>query len=162
MSLGDDLSSCTVAEPCNDPITKKAVAALAVDRNIPVVVAAGNDNTDACRGAPASELMAYTVGSTSQSDSRSSFSNYGPCVDIFAPGSSIKSTWIGGTTKTNTISGTSMACPHVSGAFALLLGDQQFSNVQAAYDEMSSRATENAVNDARNTVNKLLYVGPTA
>ena len=162
MSLGDDLSSCTVAEPCNDPITKKAVAALAVDRNIPVVVAAGNDNTDACRGAPASELMAYTVGSTAQSDSRSSFSNYGPCVDIFAPGSSIKSTWIGSTTKTNTISGTSMACPHVSGAFALLLGDQQFSNVQAAYDEMSRRATENAVKDARNTVNKLLYVGPMA
>lgn len=159
MSLGDDLSSCTVAEPCNDPISKKAVAALAVDRNIPVVVAAGNDNTDACKGAPASEPMAYTVGSTTTSDSRSSFSNYGSCVDIFAPGSNIKSTWIGGTTSSRTISGTSMACPHVSGAFALLLADQEFATVQDAYDEMSRRATAEVVNDAR-SVNKLLYVGP--
>jgi subtilisin family serine protease len=159
MSLGDDLSSCTVEEPCNDPITKNAIAALARDRNIPVVVAAGNDNTDACKVAPASEPMAYTVGATTNSDARSSFSNWGNCLDIFAPGSNIKSTWRGSTTATSTISGTSMACPHVSGAFALLLAENSYSNVQQAYDAMSAKATVGKVTNSKTTNNKLLYVG---
>ena len=165
MSIGTDLQNCVpvatkpTQEECNNKAMKAASAAIALDKNIPVVASAGNDNTDACQVAPASEPMVYTVGSTTRSDQRSSFSNYGSCVDIFAPGSSITSTWIGGTTSTNTISGTSMACPHVSGAFALLLSEKSFPSAQAAYDEMSARSTDGQVKDPRNTVNRLLYVG---
>merc|ERR1711937_995785 len=84
-------------------------------------VAAGNDNGDACTKSPASEPAVITVGSTTNSDARSSFSNYGTCLDIFAPGSGITAAWIGSDTATNTISGTSMASPHVCGGVALLL-----------------------------------------
>jgi len=84
-------------------------------------VAAGNESTDACTRSPASTPAAITVGSTTSTDARSSFSNFGTCVDIFAPGSSITSAWHTGTTVTNTISGTSMASPHVAGVAALYL-----------------------------------------
>ena len=165
MSIGTDLSNCVpiatkpTQEECNNKAMKAASAAIAVDKNIPVVAAAGNDNTDACKVAPASEPMVFTVGSTTKYDQRSSFSNFGSCVDIFAPGSSITSTWIRGTTATNTISGTSMACPHVAGAFALLLSEMSFPNVQAAYDEMTARSTKGAIKDPKNSVNNFLYVG---
>jgi serine protease len=86
-----------------------------------VVVAAGNDNRDACSYSPARATDAITVGSTDNKDSRSSFSNYGTCVDVFAPGSSITAAWIPSATSTTTISGTSMACPHVAGMAAKLL-----------------------------------------
>jgi subtilisin family serine protease len=95
--------------------------AAAVKAGVTMVVAAGNNNNDACNFSPSSEPAAITVGSTSSSDARSFFSNFGQCVDIFAPGSSIKSSWIGSETATKTISGTSMACPHVAGAAALTL-----------------------------------------
>lgn len=97
----------------------------AVDRavadGITVVVAAGNENSDACRRSPASATSAITVGSTTNNDQRSSFSNFGSCLDLFAPGSSITSAWIGGSQATNTISGTSMAAPHVAGVVAAYL-----------------------------------------
>ncbi|XP_033102832.1 aqualysin-1-like [Anneissia japonica] len=94
-----------------------------------VSVAAGNSDADACNYSPARSSDAITVGATtisgtwSQYDDRSSFSNYGSCVDIFAPGSDITSTWHNSNTATNTISGTSMACPHVSGVAAVHLGN---------------------------------------
>jgi subtilisin family serine protease len=84
-------------------------------------IAAGNDNANACNGSPARVTTAITVGATANTDARSSFSNFGTCVNVFAPGTSITSTWIGSNTATNTISGTSMATPHVAGVAALVL-----------------------------------------
>src|SRR5262249_12353532 len=79
-------------------------------------VAAGNSSgANACNGSPARVPAAITVGSTTSTDARSSFSNIGPCLDIFAPGSGITSAWFTSDTATNTISGTSMATPHVVG-----------------------------------------------
>jgi serine protease len=85
------------------------------------VVAAGNENQNACNSSPSRVPAAITVGSSTRADQRSSFSNFGSCVDIFAPGSDILSTWIGSPSSTNTISGTSMASPHVAGVAALYL-----------------------------------------
>src|SRR4030095_13256016 len=84
-------------------------------------VAAGNDNADACNTSPARTPTALTVGATTSGDVRASFSNYGSCVDISAPGVGITSAWNSSNTATNTISGTSMATPHVTGAAAVFL-----------------------------------------
>eukprot|EP01111_Echinosteliopsis_oligospora_P009550 TRINITY_DN281_c0_g1_i2.p1 TRINITY_DN281_c0_g1~~TRINITY_DN281_c0_g1_i2.p1 ORF type:complete len:400 (-),score=149.06 TRINITY_DN281_c0_g1_i2:101-1300(-) len=85
---------------------------------MPYAVAAGNENQNACNTSPASVATAVTVGAITSTNSRSSFSNWGTCLDVFAPGSDILSDWIGSTTATNTISGTSMASPHVCGVLA--------------------------------------------
>lgn len=92
-----------------------------VRRGVTVVVAAGNDDLDACGDSPGNLSQVITVGSTTRQDQRSDFSNYGPCVDVFAPGSSIASAWIGSSSARRTISGTSMASPHVAGVAALYL-----------------------------------------
>jgi subtilisin family serine protease len=86
---------------------------------VPIAVAAGNSNTDACTQSPARAANAITTGSTTTSDARSSFSNFGTCVDIFAPGSGILSSYFSSDTATATLSGTSMASPHVAGVAAL-------------------------------------------
>lgn len=83
----------------------------AVAAGVVVVVAAGNSDVDACSISPAGAASAITVGSTTRTDVESWFSNSGPCVDVYAPGSDIKSAWITSTTATKTISGTSMAAP---------------------------------------------------
>nr|CAG8457694.1 2193_t:CDS:2 [Entrophospora candida]CAG8480997.1 11974_t:CDS:2 [Entrophospora candida] len=93
----------------------------AVDNGLIFAVAAGNDNKDACNYSPAASQKAITVGATTVGDERAWFSNHGQCVDVFAPGQDITSTWIGSSTATNTISGTSMASPHVAGLVAYYL-----------------------------------------
>jgi hypothetical protein len=98
----------------------RAVQAL-IDSGVSVVVAAGNSHKDACDFSPASVPAALTVSSTDRSDHISSFANYGSCVDIFAPGTDIMSTWNRKDYDTSLSSGTSMACPHVLGAIALHL-----------------------------------------
>ncbi|KAM3419909.1 hypothetical protein BST61_g3229 [Cercospora zeina] len=110
MSLGGGFSQAT-----NDAV------ASAVANGVFTVVAAGNDGQDARNTSPASEPSVFTVGATDANDAKASFSNFGPALDIFAPGVNIKSSWIGGTTATRTISGTSMACPHVAGLAAYLI-----------------------------------------
>ncbi|CEL52675.1 hypothetical protein RSOLAG1IB_05880 [Rhizoctonia solani AG-1 IB] len=102
------------------PALDRAVNA-AVKNGMHFAVAAGNDNKDACNYSPAAAELAVTVGASTLGDERAYFSNHGSCVDIFAPGLNILSTWIGSTTATNTISGTSMASPHTAGLLAYLL-----------------------------------------
>lgn len=111
MSLGGGINTSVDA----------AVANLHTINGLTVVVAAGNNNADACNFSPARAPLAITVGSTTNTDTRSSFSNWGTCLDWFAPGSNITSAWIGSNTATNTISGTSMASPHVAGVAARYL-----------------------------------------
>ncbi|VBB79533.1 Putative Alkaline serine protease [Podospora comata] len=103
------------------PAMDKAVAS-AVRSGVTVVVAAGNEARQATTSSPAREPLAITVGASDVGDKAANFSNYGKMVDIFAPGVQILSTWIGGTEATNTISGTSMASPHVAGAVAQIIG----------------------------------------
>ncbi|KAF8523247.1 peptidase S8/S53 domain-containing protein [Gautieria morchelliformis] len=93
----------------------------AVDGGLHFAVAAGNDNKDACDYSPAGARNPVTVGASTIVDERAYFSNFGPCVDVFAPGLNILSTWTGSTTARNTISGTSMASPHTAGMLAYLL-----------------------------------------
>ena len=93
----------------------------AVDAGLHFAVAAGNDNRDACNYSPAASKKAVTVGASTLGDERAYFSNFGPCVDVFAPGLNILSTWIGSDKAVNTISGTSMASPHTAGLLAYLL-----------------------------------------
>merc|ERR1740121_2088739 len=99
----------------------KLVVDRAVETGVTVVVAGGNDNSDACNFSPAFVPSAITVGSTDSLHRRSSFSNYGQCTNIWAPGSSVLSAWHTSDTASSTLSGTSMACPHVAGGAALVL-----------------------------------------
>lgn len=141
----------------------QAVADLA-DADIPVVVAAGNDNADAANYSPASEPKAITVGASTSGDVRSYFSNYGSVIDIFAPGSAITAAWYTSDAATYTISGTSMASPHVAGAAALYLGLHSSSSSSPTSAQVESAIVGKALtgaldlNGATSTANKLLNV----
>lgn len=138
-----------------------------INDGVTYAIAAGNGNflgipTDACNSSPASTPAAITVGATTSADREASFSNYGSCVDILAPGVSITSAWLNG--GTNTISGTSMATPHVAGAAARYLSTNPSATPAAVRNFLVGQATANAItlnNKKRRTPNLLLYLGPT-
>lgn len=100
-------------------------------------VAAGNDNADACDYSPAAASEAVTVGASTLADERAYFSNYGKCVDIFAPGLNIQSTWIGSQYAVKTISGTSMASPHIAGLLAYFLSLAPDSDSEYAVEHLT-------------------------
>eukprot|EP01119_Soliformovum_irregulare_P015750 TRINITY_DN447_c0_g1_i1.p1 TRINITY_DN447_c0_g1~~TRINITY_DN447_c0_g1_i1.p1 ORF type:complete len:397 (+),score=126.19 TRINITY_DN447_c0_g1_i1:133-1323(+) len=148
----------------------KAVAA-AVKAGVTFVVAAGNENQDACNTSPASEPLAITVGATTiddeglatQVDERASFSNFGKCLDIFAPGQLITAAWIGSPTAIRTISGTSMASPHVAGAAALVLAQNTSRTPHDVKQHLLTQSTDKIIDLACTTnactlsPNKLLF-----
>ncbi|GLT19410.1 alkaline serine protease [Vibrio zhanjiangensis] len=144
MSLGGGVSS-----------SLDSAVASAVQSGVSFVLAAGNSNADACNSSPAREPSGVTVGSTTNSDSRSSFSNWGSCVDVFAPGSNIKSAWYDGGYRT--ISGTSMAAPHVAGVTALYLSENGALSPAQVSSLIGNRASTGKISDTRGTVNKLVY-----
>lgn len=141
----------------------------AVDAGIHFAVAAGNDNADSCNYSPAAAENAVTVGASTLLDERAYFSNYGKCNDIFAPGLNILSTWIGSEHATNTISGTSMASPHIAGLLAYYLSLQPAKDSAYAVADISPKklkanliaiATVGALSDVpSNTKNLLAWNG---
>lgn len=137
----------------------------AVQAGIHFAVAAGNENEDACNSSPSASKYAITVGATTIDDERAWFSNWGPCVDIFAPGHQILSSWIGSSNATNTISGTSMASPHVAGLLALWLSEERFATFST--DELKTKlitlSTKGVISHLSrdlHTKNRLLYSDP--
>lgn len=147
MSLGGSKSTAVNSATAN-----------VVSAGVFMAVAAGNDGANAANYSPASEPTAFTVGATDSSDAKASFSNYGAVVDVFAPGVSILSTWKGG--STNTISGTSMATPHVAGLGAYLLaleGKKTPAALGARIVELSTKNKITGLNTG--TVNYLIFNG---
>lgn len=149
MSLGGGASS-----------TLDSAVANVVSRGISVAVAAGNSNVDACTSSPAREPSAITVGATASTDARATYSNWGQCLDLFAPGSSITSAGISSDTAVVTMSGTSMAAPHVAGNVALLLQSQPMLAPIEVTQLIKSRGTPDKVaSTGTGSPNLLLYTG---
>ena len=149
MSLGGTVSSAL------DSAVGNSIA-----RGITYGLAAGNSNANACSSSPSRVAAGITVGATTSTDARASYSNYGTCLDIFAPGSSITSAWHTSNSATNSISGTSMATPHVVGAAALYLSGNTGASPQQVRDALVGRATTGVVTGAGSgSPNRLLYTG---
>jgi subtilisin family serine protease len=132
-------------------------AAAAVDAGLFLAVAAGNDGLPALLSSPASEPSVCTVAATKSNDDRASFSNWGPGVDIFAPGVDVVSTWNNGSTAV--LSGTSMATPHITGLGAYILTLEGTCDPIALCERLQALANEGVVGSALTTNNYLAYNG---
>jgi subtilisin family serine protease len=136
--------------------------ARSIEDGITYAVAAANGDVagvpqDACASSPARVAAAMTVGASDRTDAPASFSNYGPCVDLFAPGVGITSDWYTSTTATNTISGTSMATPHVTGVAALYLQTEPGASPATVSSAIRTLTTKDAVQTTRTENNDLLF-----
>ena len=150
LSIGGD------AYPLIDQAVERTVAA-----GITVVVAAGNNGEDACRQSPSRAPHAITVAATDRRDSRPSWSNYGRCVDLFAPGVGVRSTAKASDTATATMSGTSMAAPHVTGAVARYLQTHRHATPAQVTSDLLGAATRGAVTRRAGSPDRLLWqAGP--
>lgn len=147
MSLGGSYSQAV-----NDAVTRSTAS------GVTYVVSAGNNDANACNYSPASTPSALTVGATGlngSTDVRATFSNWGTCLDVFNPGVSITSAWIGSSTATNTISGTSMAAPHVAGQAALYLQSNPYATPAVVDGVIKSTAVTGTVSDPKGSPNRL-------
>jgi len=150
MSLGGSGSNATLENAVRNSINDGVVYA----------IASGNSNSNACNFTPARTPEAITVNASDINDARASFSNFGTCTDIFAPGVNITSSWNTSDTATNTISGTSMATPHVAGAAALIYGANPGMTPAQVWSTMSANSTPNVIsNPGTGSPNRLLFVG---
>ena len=150
MSLGASGSNATLETAVRNSIAD----------GITYAIASGNSNADACNFTPARVAEAITVNASDNTDARASFSNFGTCTDIFAPGVNITSAWNTGDTATNTISGTSMATPHVAGGAALYLGANPSASPATVQQALKDNATLNKItNPGTGSPNRLLFVG---
>jgi subtilisin family serine protease len=142
-----------------------AVNNLVTRSGVFTAVAAGNSNANACNYSPARATSVFTVGAITQpafgvtNDPRASFSNYGSCLQIFAPGESILSAWIGSNTATRTISGTSMASPHVAGVASLITGRQSSSPTTVSNTIIGAASAGTVTNIDSSSPNRVLYSG---
>jgi subtilisin family serine protease len=149
MSLGGERSKAL------DDAVNRSIAS-----GVTYVVAAGNDNKNACQESPADDATAITVGASDSNDRRASFSDYGRCIDMFAPGVGITSAWNTSNTATQVMDGTSMATPHVTGAAALVLGAHPGWTPAQVTEALTSNATTGVLRSAGSgSPNKLLYTG---